>query len=102
MIAPVDDVRRVLDGLEYRVVLDVGERLVRQADLGRRRIAEFQPHDFSARRDQPTFHSLIWREDAIAGRARIANGREAKSERKKPRWLATAAKRLSDYLAFLD
>src|SRR3954468_17864544 len=90
MVAAINDVGRILDCLVHGVVLDLRQRLVRQTNFGRRLVPEFQAQDFSARRDQPTFHSSIWWESAI-GRTESAlrTGRGAKSERKCARGLGS-------------
>src|ERR1700682_2117546 len=59
-ISPVNDVRRFLDGALRRVVLDIREGPFGKTDLRRWFVPKFQPHDFGARRDEPTFHGWFY------------------------------------------
>jgi hypothetical protein len=49
--APIDDIWRFLKGPLGSVVLDIRKRPIGKTDFRGRFVAEFQPHDFGARRD---------------------------------------------------
>ena len=77
VIALVNDIWRLLDGLPGNVVLDIRERPVGETDLGGWFVPELQPHDLGAGSNEPTFHG--WRSDLWDGELRRANLRSTSS-----------------------